>query len=480
MGLNKLLEEDWFRWAGGLSLGFPLVMLLLTEVLERLKRRNSPLFAAVQLVRQWIVPIAAVIILLKHVIGFGSDHVLLKCLQTGLWLVMILAALSAVNAIVFEQADANSWQAKVPSLLIDMCRAILVLVGLAIIIANVWGVDLGGLLGALGVGSLVLGLALQDSMGNLFSGVALLFERPFAVDDWLEIDEKIGQVVAITWRSVHLRTPQQKLVIVPNSVLAQGSFFNYSRPTKVHGEEIQLGFSYDDPPNKVISILAEIAQTTEEILQTPAPTVHVLSYDDFSIGYRLRFFVDDYSQMPRIRSAITSRVWYARQRYGLTMPFPMQVEVPIGDAATKMAQSTQQIIDGLAALPSLSQLTPETLQTLAQAAELHEYGHNEAALIQGAPIDGIYLILQGVAHISWRDEAEQIHPVGELVAGDIFGERLLLGQPTSDLTIKAADDLRVIMFHATVFQTLLDRIPNLASIINETMEARRRSLKYKN
>jgi small-conductance mechanosensitive channel len=480
MGVDKLLQEDWFRWACGLSLSFPLTMLILTEVLERLKRLDSPLRSAVKLVRQWIVPLAAVIILFEYVMGLGPDNMLLKCLQTVLWLVMILAALSAVNAIVFEQADANSWQAKVPSLLIDMCRAILVLVGLAIIIANVWGADLGGLLGALGVGSLVLGLALQDSMGNLFSGVALLFERPFAVDDWLEIDEKIGRVVAITWRSVHLRTPQQKLVIVPNSVLAQGSFFNYSRPTKVHGEEIQLGFSYDDPPNKVIGILEEIAQTTEEILKTPAPTVHVLSYDDFSIGYRLRFFVDDYSHMPRIRSAITSRVWYASQRYGLTMPFPTQVEAPIVDAATKTAQSMQQIVDRLQVLPSLSRLTPETLQTLAQDAELHEYGHNEAALIQGEPIAGIYLILQGVAHVSLRDEDEQIYPMGELTAGDIFGERLLLGQPTSDLTIKAADDLQVIIFHAAVFQTLLDRIPNLASIINETMEARRRSLKYKN
>jgi hypothetical protein len=327
------------------------------------------------------------------------------------------------------------------------------------------------------VGSLVLGLALQDSMGNLFSGVALLFERPFSVDDWLEIDDKVGRVVAITWRSVHLKTAQQKLMIVPNSVLAQGSFFNYSRPNKIYGEELKFGFSYDDPPNKVIGILAEIAQTSEGIIATPAPVVQIMSYDDFSIGYLLRFFVADYGQMPRIRSAITGRVWYASQRYGLTMPFPTQTESAIVDPITQAAQRHQQIIDGLQSLPSLGRLAPATIAVLAQAADLHEYGHNEAALIQGQPIDGIYLILAGQAKVMFRDATEQHSQIGALGAGDVFGERLLLGQRTSDLTIQAEADLKVIMFENTAFQGLIDRIPALATIINETMEARRRTFK---
>jgi small-conductance mechanosensitive channel len=479
MEFESLLQEDWFRWACGLSLSFPLMMLVLTEVIEHLKRLDSPLLESLRLVRRWIVPLAVIILLLHRVIGIELDHMLMKCLRTMIWLVMIIASLSGIKALIFKQADAESWQAKVPSILIDLCRSILVLVGLAIIFANVWGADLGGLLAALGVGSLVLGLALQDSMGNLFSGIALLFERPFSVDDWLNIDAKIGQVVSITWRSVHLRTPQQQLIIVPNSLLAKGSFFNYSRPTKIHGEEITLGFSYDDPPNKVIGILEEMAQTTEGVLIAPPPLVQIMSYDDFAIGYRLRFFVADYAQMPQIRSAVTSRVWYASQRYGLTMPFPTQAEYQMIDPATRNRLTNQQIIDGLQSLPSFSSLSSQTLVTLAQDAELHEYGHNEIALLQGALIDGIYLILRGRAQVILRDADGQPHPIGELTAGDIFGERLLLGQLTSDLTIKAGEDLQVVMFDPNLFQSLIDRIPNLATIINETMEARRRSLKYK-
>jgi hypothetical protein len=155
------------------------------------------------------------------------------------------------------------------------------------------------------------------------------------VHDWLNIDEKIGQVVAITWRSVHLRTHQQQLIIVPNSVLAQGSLFNYSRPTKIHGEEITVGFSYDDPPNKVMGILAEIAQTTEGIVTMPPPVMEIMSYDDFAIVYQLRFFVMDYAQMPQLRSAVTGR---CRSR-------PTR-NIQIIDPATRSSSTHQQIIDG--------------------------------------------------------------------------------------------------------------------------------------
>jgi small-conductance mechanosensitive channel/CRP-like cAMP-binding protein len=478
MDFQTLFQESWFRWVAGLSFSLPLMMLVLTEILEQLKRRDSPLVEVVKLSRQWIVPLAAMILLLHQVMGLPLDLPLLKCFRTAIWLAIIVATLSAMNAIIFKQAQEDSWQAKVPSILIDLGRTVLVLVGLAIIFANVWGADLEGLLTALGVGSLVLGLALQDSMGNLFSGIALLFERPFSVGDWLEIEEKVGRVVSITWRSVHLRTPQDQLIIVPSSVLAQGSFFNYSRPSPVHGEELEISFSYDDPPNKVLGILEEIAQTTDEVLAMPKPVVQIRSYNDFSIGYMLRFFVADYGQMPRIKSVITGRIWYAAQRYGLTMPYPIQAEAPILDASAKQEMTFQQMMAGLQALPSLHGLTDEVLGVMTERAELHEYGNNEVALNQGEPIVGIALILRGKAKVLLRQENAELEQIGELAAGDIFGERLLLGQTVSDVTVKAGADLQVLLFDGHYFETLLEQIPTLATVINETLETRRRAMKY--
>ena len=109
------------------------------------------------------------------------------------------------------------------------------------------------------MGSLVIGLALQDTLKNLFSGILLLFERPFALGDWLQVGETIGKVIKVNWRSVYLQTRDQDSVVIPNSILAQGNFTNYNRPTPLHVERFLFGFSYDDPPNKVIRVLKETA-----------------------------------------------------------------------------------------------------------------------------------------------------------------------------------------------------------------------------
>jgi small-conductance mechanosensitive channel len=342
--LNYLTRsEPWLNWAIGLSLGFPLCMLLLTEIIERLKQSRPGLANTLRIIRQAILPILILLLLLTKVVGIDLNQPILRVISTLLWLAIIIAALSGVNAIVFEEAPANSWQAKVPSLLVDLCRTLLVVFGLAIILAQVWGADLGGVLAALGVGSLVIGLALQDSMGNLFSGIALLFERPFAVGDWIKIGDKTGKVIEITWRSVHIQTRQYQLIIVPNSALAQDSFSNYSRPTKIHGEDFIIGFSYDDPPNSVIDILRKVATTTEGVLSDPPPIIQIMSYDDYSIGYLIRFFVVDYEGLPRIRGALLSRLWYASNRNNLTIPFPTNVEYSIQAKPTQNTRDHQDL-----------------------------------------------------------------------------------------------------------------------------------------
>ena len=100
--------------------------------------------------------------------------------------------------LVFENAAKESWRSRAPKLFQDLIRLLLVVIGAAIVLSVVWRQDLGGLIAALGVGSIVLGLALQETLGNLMSGIALFFERPFSVGDWISVGGKSGQVVQIT------------------------------------------------------------------------------------------------------------------------------------------------------------------------------------------------------------------------------------------------------------------------------------------
>jgi small-conductance mechanosensitive channel len=468
-------SESWLTWAIGLSLSFPLCMLLLTEIIERLKQSRPGLAKTLRILRQAVLPILMLLLLLTKVIGLDLNQPILRVISTVLWLAIIVAALSGVNAIVFEEALANSWQAKVPSLLVDLCRTLLVVFGLAIILAQVWGADLGGVLAALGVGSLVIGLALQDSMGNLFSGIALLFERPFVVGDWIKISDKTGKVIEITWRSVHIQTRQRQLIIVPNSALAQDSFSNYSRPTKIHGEDFIMGFSYDDPPNYVMDILREVAATTEGVLSDPPPIIQIVSYDAYSIGYLIRFFVVDYEGLPRIRGALLSRLWYASNRHKLTIPFPTAIEYKIQDGPAKNSPETETIVLTLRSLPGFNSMSDSLLAEVAEQAKFAQYGRGEWVIRQNDAIHGLYLILQGKAAVRLSENVESITDISYLVKGDIFGEKLLMGQAKSDVSILVQQDLDVLILDIDLFHRVLEKTPMLAAAIAETMEARRRS-----
>ena len=176
----------------------------------------------------------------------------------------------------------------------------------------------------MGVGSIVIGLALQDTLGNLFSGIALLFERPFTEGDWIEVDSVKGKVIEINWRSVHILTRELEMLVIPNAVLAGATIRNYRRPQRLHVEVVEVGFSYNDPPNKVKQVMKEIALSTKGVLERPEPVVQTISYDDSSIGYKVRLFLSDYDRVPQIRDEFVTRVWYAAERYNLNIPFPIR------------------------------------------------------------------------------------------------------------------------------------------------------------
>jgi small-conductance mechanosensitive channel len=192
------------------------------------------------------------------------------------------------------------------------------------VLSAIWDLDLGSLLTALGVSSLVVGLALQEPLGNLFNGISLLMGNPFKKGDWIRIGKEEGKVMEINWRSVKIHTRFNELIIIPNNVLGKEIIRNLSRPDKIHVELLKYGFSYNDPPEKVKAVLLDLVAKNEKILDTPAPLVLTLSYDDFSITYGLKILIRDYEDVVMLRDEITTSVYAAAKSRGLSIPFPKQ------------------------------------------------------------------------------------------------------------------------------------------------------------
>ena len=470
-------SADQLGWVSTLVFGFPLAMLLLGEAIRWMKRRRLPYAPALGNLRNLLLPSLALLVLLWKVIGLPRTGTPVRLAETLAWISFIYAALTLLKGVLFEDAPPDSWQAKVPRLVSNLVNSVLVLVGCSIVLSTVWGADLGGFLTALGVGSLVLGLALQDSLGNIFSGVALLAEQPISLGDWIEIGDNQGRVVEVNWRAVHLLTPADVLLIVPNSELGKTSFKNFSRPTPSFLVAVTVGFSYDDPPNRVRQLLQQTILEVEGVGTDPLPEVNVLSYGDFAITYEVEFRCSDRDQGEAIRKDFLARLWYMARRHCLTIPYPIQSEVPYTPAVPSKRQAVEERLRVLRDSSCFAVLPPLLLQEIAAACEERDYAAGEVVVDRGRPLFGLYLILEGEAELLVLDARGRSHILGVLSKGEVFGERSsLLHERISDSTVRATEDLRVLVIEAERLQRALERHPRLAQDLGQVMEIRHRAM----
>lgn len=475
---STILQDRTLLWSIGLILGFPLLTILFGEAIHRLKQRGKPLATTLRLVRNLIVPVLVFLLFMQHVLGLDPTDRLIKTVETLLWVCVIHAALSMLNVVLFEEAEADTWRSKVPKLLIDLSRLVLILLGTAIVLATVWNADLAGLATALGVSSIVIGLALQDTLGSITSGIALLFESPFSVGDWLRVGDLVGQVIDINWRAVRLITLEREMLVIPHKLISGEIIRNFSQPMRLHAERIQIGFSYGDPPNVAKQVLKSTALATQGILVEPEPQIFTLSYDDFAITYEVKFFIQDYGDLEEIRDRFMTRVWYAAQRNQLSIPFPIRTLYHFHGPTTQSKDSSKKFAERLQSIPAFVPLDKqsEDLQTSSQEIRLQHFGSGEKVLRQGDLGNSLYIIVSGKASLTTTDLWGHEQEVLALKAGDFFGITTLFSGEPSDVSVTAIDDLEVMMISATVVNQMIDRQPSFAREISQVLEIRRRAI----
>src|SRR5262249_44446621 len=154
----------------------------------------------------FLLPLGALLLLLVKASQIPAGETPVRMLTTVFGFLVLVLLLSGLNATVFEGAPEESWRKRLPAIFLDVARFALIGVGLAVILSYIWGVRMGGLFTALGVTSVVVGLMLQNSVGQIVSGLFMLFEQPFRIDDWLDTPNAKGRVVEVNWRAVHIQT----------------------------------------------------------------------------------------------------------------------------------------------------------------------------------------------------------------------------------------------------------------------------------
>ncbi|MGA2494859.1 MAG: mechanosensitive ion channel family protein [Roseiarcus sp.] len=152
------------------------------------------------------------------------------------------------------------------------------------IVADVFDMPVSGLLAASGIIAIVLGLALQNTLGDVFSGVVLNFAKPYRPGDWIILDGGMqGRVVETDWRATHILTPENDLAIIPNSIIAKAKLINASQPMQAHGLTIVIRLELAVAPAAGSAALEAALLSCNQILRSPAPTVTVRALDAVAV-----------------------------------------------------------------------------------------------------------------------------------------------------------------------------------------------------
>jgi len=214
-----------------------------------------------------------------------------------------------------------------------LIRVLFSLVAVIVILENL-GVHLTAVWTTLGVGSVAVALALQDTLGNFFAGLYILADHPVNLNDYIRLDSgQEGFVTRIGWRCTLLRTGQNNTVVVPNSTLAKAVIVNFSFPEERMLSSIQVSVAYRTDPQLVQRILTEVArglaqEEFEGLLKYPEPSAQLVpGFGPSSLDFTLYVYVRRFADQGSVQSELRKRILKRFDSEGIEVPFPTRALV---------------------------------------------------------------------------------------------------------------------------------------------------------
>lgn len=392
----------------------------------------------------------------------GSVSVLFLALSAGRLLFLL----------VFDVMIGRQREEPVPRIVRDIVQG-LVFFFLALWSLRSVGVEPSSLLTTSALLTVVAGLALQETLGNLVAGLATQLDKPFEVGDWIEVhDSKLpmSRVVEVSWRATRVRTLDNVTVAIPNGMIAKAAVTNFSRRREPARRSVRFHGPYHVSPLSVHRVAMEAIREVSGVLGDPAPSIVTSDYHESGIEYWLRYFISDMSRRDAIDGAVRDRIWGAFARAGVSFPFPTRTiyshQVNAEVLAAEQRSTADRHRTALARTEIFSTLSPGDLAWLAERVRRAPYAPGEAVVRQGDAGDTMFVVDSGelAVQVGGPDGPREISRLG---AGSYFGEMsLLTGAPrTATVVAMGACDLLVIEHRA--FRELLDTHPEVAQKISQ-------------
>lgn len=473
----NFFQTPAFLWGMAVIIGITIAIVVFTEIIDRLRRNNHPLTPVVELFRNIILGLLAVLVLQRMIIGMDFVSVPVRLVSTAFWLFMIVFLVRLSN-VIFTEGRGAAWHDGIPRLFKRLPLYAAVILILWYLLQRVWSLPLNQYAAALGLGSIAVAFALQDTLSNLVSGLFILFNRPFSEGEWIHIGDTEGRVLTVNWRYTSIETRNGDVIVFPNGSISNASITNHSQPQPRTRVVESIVVAYVNPPNKVKRMFMETMLDTPGILAEPVPVVAVTSIDDPLMGYEVRYWIEDYAEKPAIHNAFMTRIWYAARRHDVALPSPAyDLYHYDGPTVNREAEVTpEKLAAMLRGVETFARLSVDELDMLAASAQFREYAVSEVMVEQGDLEEGLSIIIRGEATLTAPDGQGVEQAVEQIGKGAVFGEMGLFGRAVSAYTATATTDVEVVRVAFAEITEIINRHADLAGDFNEIINRRQATL----
>ncbi|MGF6771897.1 small-conductance mechanosensitive channel [Paraburkholderia sp. GAS199] len=327
-----------------------------------------------------------------------------------------------------------------------------------------------GLVATSGALAIVLGLAIQSTLSDVFAGIVINSTEPYEVGNWVSIDGVEGKVLEMNWRATNLLTSRGDVVIVPNAVAAKAKITNSSRPAALHGVSVTLEISPEVRPKVVLEALNRALENVRTVLADPASYAIVKSIGAQSVKYEATAYVDDMSKKLALTNDLYDLCYRHLDAAGVELrplgePYMTRTPSPVGTTSIRL----------LRRVDLFAPLALDEIEELAPRLTRHEYDPGQVLIAPDTVPDSLTIVDSGVLSVVTNDESYPIE-VGRIGPGETIGEAGLLAGLPARVKITTLTHTVVYQLKAQDLTGVLKKNPDVAKLMCRLMSRRQQTL----
>lgn len=415
----------------------------------------------------------------------------LRLLKVLLWMSLVVVVVRFLNSIIFTSAFDAERGRRTSILIRNVFSITIYLVAFFIIFKSQYpNIDLAAVFTTSAILGVILGLALQDTLGNLFAGLSLQADQPFAVGDIIDIPGKgTGVVESFTWRGLKIRTFQNKLLIISNTNLGKETFEVAPRDN-LNARLVFFNTLYTDSPTKTMHVVREAVREAENVSQKIKPIVRIRDLAASGIDWEVKYWLQDYTRYNDTDALVRKRIWYAFLREQISFAYPTQtLFIKPREQKPLVEDENYKVFERLSAIEIFEPLSDDETMQLAKETARRTFAPHEIIIRSGEAGETMFVINRGSVSIQIADEAggsggengaaaaNKPRVLATLTEGKFFGEMALLTGELRSATVVALEETEVFEIGHDAIKKLFDDNPYLVESLSRAVAERRALLK---